>query len=93
MADLKSEALKIIVICPNCGHVHSWYDNPWSDADNTCSIEVCDHCEKLFYIGPSNRLGCLACDGHNCSGYEKSYMESGIVTITTEEKERGNIII
>ena len=89
---MKSEALKIVVICPYCGHVYSWYDNPWSDAADACSLEVCDYCSKLYYIGPSNKLGCLACDGHNCSSYRKAYMESSLVTISSEEKERGSII-
>jgi hypothetical protein len=89
---IKSEALKIIVVCPYCGHLYSWYDNPWSDGDNACSLEVCDYCSKLYYIGPANKVGCLACDGHSCSGYEKAYMESGIVLVTSEERERGSII-
>ena len=83
---------KIIVLCPHCGHLYSWLVDPWSDEDNSCSLEVCDYCTELYYIGPNNKLGCLACDGRNCSGYEKSYMESGIVTVTEEERERGSII-
>jgi|WetSurMetagenome_2_1015567.scaffolds.fasta_scaffold00997_23 hypothetical protein len=92
MIAIKSEAKKIIVLCPHCGHLYSWYVEPWSDDDDACSLEVCDYCTKLYYIGPANKVGCLACDGHHCSGYEKAYMESGIVFITAEEKERGQII-
>jgi hypothetical protein len=77
---------KIIVLCPFCGHLYSWVVEKWSDEDNQCSLEICEFCQKVYYMGPVNRVGCLACDGNPCSGYEMSYMESGIVDVVADKK-------